>query len=248
MSLQVSTLIYSLLICFGGGLLAFLGFAELQGVAPKTRIPAAIAAGVLLLAGGVVLALGLPNPAAVMSIAKNAVKGTPKSLEFVAAIVCFVIAIVNIVVTTRAESETPVKVMGGLCLILGVLIGVFSGNAAAVGRAGTSLALPVAYLGNGLFMGGALFTGLMAVLDDDAKALKRVGIAALCALVVQLVGFVWYGAVAGFTTSPVLFWVGSIVVGVLCAAACLWFSPKVRALLFAAAACSVVGGDRKSVV
>lgn len=243
MSAQWLTVIYSALICFGGGSLAFLGISEATGMAPKARKAAAIAAALLLLAGGVVFVSSLGKPAAAMAIAANALKGSPKSLEFVTMIACVVAAVVYVVVSIRSESETAPKVIGILCLVLGVLMGILAGNSSALGRASwTGIVLPLAWTGSALAFGGALYCSLSAIFKEEDGDLRKLVFIALLGTVVQAAGFIAYGVCTGFAVDPLLYWLGAVAVGTVVTLLCLFASLKVRALVFAALICSAAGG------
>ena len=243
MGAQWLTVIYSLLTCFGGGVLVFLGVSELMGIAPKTRRAAAIAAALLLLAGGCVFVGSLGHPGRIMAVATNAVRGAPKSLEFVCAVACLVAAIVYAVVSFRdEEGGTTAKVVGAIGLVLGVLMAVAAGYSNALGRAvWSSIVLPVAYFGGGIAMGGSLFCGLMACLHEDASDIRKLLWATLAGALLQAVGFVAAGACSGFAFDALLYWVGAIAVGTVVPIACLVLSSKVQVLVFAALAGSAVG-------
>ena len=237
MSGQWLTAIYSLLTCFGGGTLAFLGISEVARLAPKTRKAAAVAAALLLLAGGCVFVLTVGKPAGVMAMAVNAIHGSPKSLEFVAAVLCFVAAVVYLIVAFRSDEESSApRIVGIVGLVLGVLMGVAAGYSMAVGRADwNNIVLPVAYLGSAVAMGGSLFASLMA------PDFRKVALISLVGAVVQAIGFVVFGALTGFAVDAVLYWVGAIAVGTVVPLICLAASPKARALVFASLICSVAG-------
>ena len=243
MSGQWLTAIYSLLTCFGGGTLALLGISEVARLAPKTRKAAAVAAALLLLAGGCVFVFTVGKPAGVMAMAVNAVHGSPKSLEFVAAVLCFVAAIVYLIVAFRSDEESSApRIVGIVGLVLGVLMGVAAGYSMAVGRADwNNIVLPVAYLGSAVAMGGSLFASLMAVLREEAPDFRKVALISLVGAVVQAIGFVVFGALTGFAVDAVLYWVGAIAVGTVVPLICLAVSPKARALVFASLICSVAG-------
>lgn len=242
MSTQWLTAIYSLLTCFGGGTLAFLGLSEAVGLAPKTRKVAAVAAALLLLAGGCVFVASVGRPSAVMAVATNAVHGSPKSLEFVAMLLCLVVAIVYLVVAFRGASDTVLRVVGVVALVLGVLMGVAAGHSAALGRASwCGWVLPVSYVGSALAMGGSLFGSVMAVLREEAADFRKVVLITLAGCVVQAVGVVAFGACSGFAVDALFFWGGAVAVGTVVPLICLAAAPKARALVFAALICSVAG-------
>lgn len=243
MGVQWLTVIYSLLTCFGGGVLVFLGIAELMGMAPKTRRAAAIAAALLLLAGGCVFVSSLGHPGRIMAVATNAVKGAPKSLEFVCALVCLVIAAVYAVVSFRdEEAEMPMRIIGIAGLVFGVLMAVAAGYSGSLGRAAwNGVVLPVSYLGAGLTMGGSLFCGLMVCLHEDAAALRKLLLVTLAGAALQAIGFVAAGICAQFAFDAALYWVGAIAVGTVVPVVCLVFSSKVQPLVFAALMGSAVG-------
>ncbi len=243
MSGQWLTAIYSLLTCFGGGTLAFLGISEVARLAPKTRKAAAVAAALLLLAGGCVFVFTVGKPAGVMAMAVNAIHGSPKSLEFVAAVLCFVVAVVYLVVAFRSDEESSApRIVGVVGLVLGVLMGVAAGYSMAVGRADwNNFVLPIAYLGSAIVMGGSLFASLMAVLREEAPDFRKVALISLVGAVIQAVGFVVFGALTGFAVDALLYWLGAIAVGTVVPLICLAASPKARALVFASLICSVAG-------
>lgn len=243
MGVQWLTVIYSLLTCFGGGVLVFLGISEITGVAPKTRRVAALAAALLLLIGGCVFVGSLGHPGRIMAVATNAVKGAPKSLEFVCAVACLVVAVVYAVISFRnEEAETALKAIGIVGLVLGVLMAVSAGYAGAIGRASwNGIVLPISHLGAGLAMGGSLFCGLMVCLHEDAADIRKLVQVTLVATVLQAVGFVAAGVCSGFALDAMLYWVGAIVVGTVVPLVCLVFSPKAQALVFAALFGSAVG-------
>lgn len=242
MSAQWLTAIYSLLTCFGGGTLAFLGFSEVAKLAPKARKAAAVAAALLLLAGGCVYVFSLGHPGRIMAVATNAVKGSPKSLEFVCMLACLVVAVAYTIVSLRSESEAAPRILGAAGLALGLAMGVVAGVSASVGRASwAGIVYPLAYLGGGLAMGGSLFGSVMALARDDAADFRKVALVALVGTVVQAAGFVALGVCTGFSVDALLYWGGAVAVGTVVPIICLAAAPKARALVFAALICSAAG-------
>ena len=245
MGAQWLTVIYSLLTCFGGGVLVFLGVSELMGIAPKTRRAAAIAAALLLLAGGCVFVGSLGHPGRINGRGHQRRQGGSQvSLQFVCAVACLVAAIVYAVVSFRdEEGGTTAKVVGAIGLVLGVLMAVAAGCSNALGRAvWSSIVLPVAYFGGGIAMGGSLFLrALIACLHEDASDIRKLLWATLAGALLQAVGFVAAGACSGFAFDAMLYWVGAIAVGTVVPIACLVLSSKVQVLVFAALAGSAVG-------
>ena len=251
MNAQWSQLIYSLLICFGAGTLAFLGASEAMGKAGKSRKAAAIAAALLLLAGGAAFFLSVGKPSAAIAVATNAAKGSPKSLEFVGAIVCLAVAIAYAIVVFRAsayedddevDTGTVGKVLGIVALVCGIALPLLSGHAASVGRASwMGVAGPAAYLGNALTMGGALFASICVVRSESPSCIRLFAIIAAGVTVLQTICFIVFAVNAGAALDAVVFWLGAVVVGCVASLTCLAASLKMRAAVFGAVACSVVG-------
>ena len=252
MNAQWLPLLYTLLICFGSGTLVFLGISEVTGTALKSRKAAALAAALLLLLGGAAFFFSVGKPAAAIAVATNAVKGSPKSLEFVGTVVCLVVAVAYAVVAFRAgayeeddeiDTGTAGKVLGIVALLCGIALPLLSGHSAALGRpTWTGVTVPVAYLGNALAMGGALFASIMALRGEDASDLRKFALFGLIAAALQAVAFVMFAAGAEFVVDVAVFWIGAIVVGCVVPIVCMALVPKTRALAFAALAGSVVGG------
>lgn len=240
---QILTILYSLLICMGGGTLAFLGIAGFFGKAPKATKIAAIVAAVLLLAGICCFAGSLGKPQAIMKVASNVFKGAPKSVEFVTAICCFVVGVVFFVMMQREVEGIGLKIVAVVAVLFGIAMGITAGMSGSVGRPDwVKTLLPFAYLGNALLMGGALFVGLMAVLKETEGLFKKFFIVLVAVAAVQLVCFIAYGIGYGFNFDALLYWGCAIVIGTVVAGGLLALAPKAQAIVFATAACSLVGG------
>ena len=242
MAAQWFMLLYGLLICWGGGLLAFAGLAGLLGIVGRARTVGLVASAVLVVAGIVVLALRLGDPTSVMAMASGAMRGSPKSLEFVAAVACFVAAIVVLVADQRTESASVARVLGAICLVLGIALGVVGGLSAAVGRTAYTGALCVAYLGNALTMGGATAVALVAGCREDLHEARLPIAVALGCAALQLVGVVWYGAQSGAAENAALFWGLAVVVGCLLPLGCLALVRRASVLAFVGAVGAVACG------
>ncbi len=162
------------------------------------------------------------------------------------------------------DPATEFCAIGLLCLLVGarravgvagvacaVLACVAAGCSTAVGRPGLAVPLAVAWLGNAVAAGAALFGAIAVLADRTGKKALEKGFGevalparvALLGLVVQAVGFVAVGVVIGFASvDPLLYWGGALAVGTLVAAGCAAVSARVPGMLFAVLACSAVGG------
>ena len=251
MGAQWLTAAYGLLACLGAGTLAMVGISEITGAAPKARRAASVAAALLCLAGLVAFACALGHPQSMMAVATNAAKGSPKSLEFVLCCLVLVVAVAYVVVDMRVESAAARRAVGVAGVACAVVACVAAGCSTAVGRPGLAVPLAVAWLGNAVAAGAALFGAVAALVDRMGKKAAEKGLGevalparvALLGLVVQTVGFVAVGVVVGFASvDPLLYWGGALAVGTLASAGCAAVSARVPEVLFAALACSAVGG------
>lgn len=250
---QWPQLLYSLLVCFGGGTLAFLGISEVTASAHKSRKAVAIAAALLLLLGGIALVISVGGPNRVISMMNGAARGNFKSLAIVATLVSLFVAIAYIVVLFRAESYaedeedtdtgTAGKVLGIVALVCGIALPVFMGLADAPVRAQwTKLVTPLAYVGNALAMGGTLIAGIEILRGAQDSEIRAFSLYALIAVALQTLLFLVFGVSGSFAFDALLFWGGVIIIGCAIPIACMIFASKINILPFAALLGTLVGG------
>lgn len=253
MSAQWPQLLYSLLVCFGSGTLAFLGISEVTASAHRSRKAVAIAAALLLLLGGVALVVSRGDINAVISMMNGATRGNFKSLAIVGTIVSLFVAIAYTIVIFRADSYadededadtgTAGKILGIIALIFGIALPILMGLADAPVRVPwTKWAAPLAYLGNALAMGGTLAVSIIALGKSEIREFSRYSLLALVAVALQTAFFAIFAGNAGFAFDALTFWGGVVVIGCVIPLVCMAMAPKIRTLVFVATIGTVIGG------
>lgn len=240
MEIQWPLVIFSLLAGCGGSTLAFIGVSEILGIGKKARIPAAITAIVLMIAGGCASVLHLGQPANIMAAAANIFSFSGISIELIALGANVIVAAVYLLLA-RSGSEAPAKVVAIIGIVTGLLMAFFVGNGYVMESQPTwnTITLPLAYLGSGLACGATLFA---AFVGNDEEAQTKLRNLVLGSIAIALVTFVAYAASTGFAANAMMFWVGAVLVGCIGPAACVWLSKKRHQALWAAFACAIIGG------
>ena len=248
MAIQWPLAIFSLLAGCGGGMLAFMAFAEVKGFGVNRRFPLAVAALVLIVVGGCASVAHLGNPANIMAAAANigSLSGISVELIFLGASAVFAAAYA--VAVKRGASAGARKAIAIIAGVLGVILAFVTGNGYVMESQvnwNTPL-LPLCYLASGLTMGGAVYTAAQIAMPDEGEMQKAAGsvinrcVAAIA--IVQAALFLAFDAVSGFAGDAICFWVCAFIVGGLGTAVCAWFSAKNERLAYAGAACAVIGG------
>lgn len=240
MEIQWPLVIFGLLAGCGGATIAFIGISEILGVGKKARIPAAIAAIILLIVGGCASVLHLGQPANIMAAAANVFSFSGISVEMIALGLNVIVAVVYLLLA-RSGNEAAAKIVAIIGIATGLIMAFVVGNGYVMESQPNwnNIALPLAYLGSGLACGATLFAAL-AGKDEKAQAALRNLV--LGSVAVALVTFVIYAAATGFAADVALFWIGAVLVGCVGAGACVWFAQKRDQALWAAFACAIVGG------
>lgn len=249
MDIQWPLAIFSLLAGCGGGILAMLAVGELLSFGKKARFPLAIAALAVIVVGGCCSVAHLGNPANIMAAAANigSLSGISVELIFLGASVIF--GAVYAIAVKREAPSSALKVLAVIAGVLGFVLAFVTGNGYVMesqANWNTPL-LPLCYLASGLTMGVSVYAcALVAKPDDDetsaGKALAAVLKAQIALAVVELVLFVVYDAVCGFAGNPVAFWLCAVVVGSIGVGACAYAVKKDKRVVYAGAACAVIGG------
>lgn len=128
MAIQWPLAIFSLLAGCGGGMLAFMAFAEVKGFGVNRRFPLAVAALVLIVVGGCASVAHLGNPANIMAAAANigSLSGISVELIFLGASAVFAAAYA--VAVKRGASAGARKAIAIIAGVLGVILAFVTGN------------------------------------------------------------------------------------------------------------------------
>ncbi len=110
MEIQWPLVIFGLLAGCGGATIAFIGISEILGVGKKARIPAAIAAIILLIVGGCASVLHLGQPANIMAAAANVFSFSGISVEMIALGLNVIVAVVYLLLA-RSGNEAAAKML-----------------------------------------------------------------------------------------------------------------------------------------
>lgn len=244
MAIQWPLLIFSLLAGCGGATLAFAGLSEVLGIARESRLPAAVCAFVLLVAGGCASVLHLGQPGNIMAAAANIFSFSGISVELIMLGANAVVAIVYIILIRTARSASAAKTVGIVGIVTGVLMAFVVGNGYVMEAqpAWNTIALPLAYLGSGLACGGTLFESIMVAKKEEGAAVARINPFVLGAAIAEGVFFLAFVAVDGFPMASMPLWATAIIVGAIVPIICCVLLPKSAKLAYAACAGAVIGG------
>ena len=228
MEVQWPLLIFSVLLGAGSGILVFLGVGEIKGAFRRVRFPLAVAALVLLAAGGIASTFHLGHIDRAFHILGNMASGLSRELFAVAfaGIVTLVYAVL-----ARKDYPTASKVLGILALVAGLVLPLTAGASFMMPArpAWDTLTLPLMYLGTGLGMGCTLAAALACTQDDteDAPLAVRIAVIAVACSIVAMVAYVAAIAAAPFAhesrsierllsgSLALEFWLGVTVAGIL---------------------------------
>ncbi|MBR2836679.1 MAG: polysulfide reductase NrfD [Coriobacteriales bacterium] len=253
--------VYGFLADCGAGVLAVTGLVGLLRAPNKVKLILAIIAAICMVCGVVTLSCAIGGVTRTFTIATNAVHGSPKSLEFVFAILGFIVAVAYAIALVRSEDTRVHKAFEVIAILVGVALAATSGVVASIGHiTWTSIVLPAAYLCNALAIGVAVFLCIYALVgkqaadaqesaeDDElavapnSKLLKIMILIAFVILVLQAISLVVLVALAEFIGDQVLFWLGCMVVGTLVPVVCTYVYQKQRLVAFVSLICLVIGG------
>lgn len=219
--IQWPLVLFTLFSGIGGGLLVPAGIAQLTGKNNnKAQFAALVASLVLLVVGGCFSLLHLAAPHNVMAAVYNIFSFSGISIELILLGVCFVIALVYVILVKRAPESAALKVMAVLGIIAAVLLLYFCGHGYIMSSrpAWDTEMLPIAYLGTSL-AGGAFAYGVVLgcsqPAEDQCKAFGLVALieAIICACACALYSFAVIGDAA--EASTVAFWGGVVVCGIV---------------------------------
>jgi anaerobic dimethyl sulfoxide reductase subunit C (anchor subunit) len=250
MEIQWPLVLFSLLAGTGAGTLVFIGLAELTNSAAKARGIAAWIAAVLIVVGGLASVAHLGRPDHVMNAVANLGSFSGISIELIFIGVSFVLAVIYAVLTRREGSEGARKAVGVIAAVVGLLFcwALGSSYVIAARPLWAVQTLPLSYFGSGLAMGGFLFLALAAIFKTEAAGIKQLGLFALIAAAIELVGFLAYGLMAGdaaVASNGLLFWLGAVVVGAvlpLVAGFLVYRNAEQTTLVYAGLVGALVGG------
>jgi anaerobic dimethyl sulfoxide reductase subunit C (anchor subunit) len=248
MSIQWPLVIFTLLTGTGAGTMVFIGLAELLNVGAKARKLAGWVAAILVVAGGIASVLHLGSPGNVMAALGNLGSFSGISIELMLLAVSSVVSVVYAVVANE-EGSKAAKGVGVVALIVGLFFVWALGSSYMIASrpAWASLALPFAYLGSGLALGGFLYFTLL-VIKKDVDGLRKVAVFVLIATIVEIAGFLTFGIMAGelaLVDNALLFWAGAIAAGVvvpLIAAVMRWRNTKWTVMAYVGLIGVVAGG------
>ncbi len=268
MAVQWPLLIFSLLTGASAGMMVFAGIGELTGRFKRVRFLFAVVAFVLLAVGGCASVLHLGHPERALHILGNVNSGLSKELFAVGAlaVLTFVYAIL-----AKKEFNGAAKVFGVLALIAGLALPFVAGASYMMAARPTwdSVTLPLMYVGTGIGVGFALCAALALMRGDehDAPFAVKLALAGIVVMVVAMAAYVAWIAMAPYQDGTrsidrlvsgdmaLAFWLGVVVLGAaapLVLAALAVKQPiaagRAATLLWAALACSVVGGIALRVV
>jgi hypothetical protein len=181
-AIQWSVVLLKFCAAGGAGILGFVGLSEFvggrssegrqnsrQNSRKRTNTIALIVALALLVAGGCTAFIRLGKPAGIMSATRNIATGSPISLEFLAFVVCLIVAVAYLFTTLR---ESPAnKALGIAAMIMAVAVGFTGGysHQAMVGMtAWHSPTVSCSFLLSALVLGGFVYL-LLATLGRDVN-------------------------------------------------------------------------------
>jgi DMSO reductase anchor subunit len=242
MSIQWPLVIFSLLAGCGGVGIASIGISEALGIAKKSRVPAAIVCLVFLIVGGCASVFHLGQPSNIMAAATNIFSFSGISVELIMLGINVVIAAIYLFLVNReSKAAKPLSLVG---ILTGIVLAFVVGNGYVMESQPNwnTIVLPLAYLGSGLGCGTALFASVMAVKKEEEADFKAFAPFAIGAAALQLISFLAYGAVLGFTCDAVLYWLGAIVVGSAVTLVAALLISKKNVWAYAAFACALIGG------
>lgn len=249
MSIQWPLVIFTLLTGTGAGLMVFLGLAELLNIGAKARKLSGWVAAVLVVLGGIASVVHLGQPANVMSALGNLGSFSGISVELILLAIATVVAVIYAFVA-KEEGSGAGKALGVIALIVGLVFCWSFGSSYMIPARPNwnTLALPLAYLGSGLTLGGFVYLALLAAKKEEAPSIKKIAVFVLLAALVGVIGILAFGIMAGSSVmvdNSVLFWAGAVVIGgiaPLVAAYLVWKNGSKSSFIYAGLAGALIGG------
>lgn len=252
MDIQWPLVLFSLVAGTGGSLFAFVGLSELLGGSVKTRDIGAVCAAVLVVLGGCFSVLHLASPLHAISAVTNLLSFSGISIELMLLGANFIIMVAYVLVKRRSEATAPLRVLGVLGIVFGLMLGYFCGHGYVIEGQPTwdSETLPCAYLGSSLACGAFLFALIGALRGEGDELGGKLPVAVVVAAVINAVGMASYCIfLSGNATGHgVILWGGVVIVGMIAtlAVAVAALAKKVSffpaVLAGAGLACAFVGG------
>ena len=247
MTVQWTLLILGLLAGISRGCLAVACLCQLSGKAKELRLPGVQLALILLILGGIASFFHLHNPSKVFYVMGN--MGSGISQELIATALAGIVIVAFWVLLKRKSSDTALKAIAIIGLIVALILPIITGLAYSVMCARPAWGTPLLPL---LYLVAALVSGfLLMYAVAVAKRIDKVLIARLARLAPLAVGLFALGValyLVGVATAPfqapsrsvslvlsgdlaLLFWGLVVTVGIILPTILLAFAAKKQASL-----------------
>ena len=243
MTIQWSLVLFTVLAGCGAWLFACVAIDEFRGAAAKVRVPASVAAVVLLAVGGIASATHLSHVDRMMAALAHPAPGI--FLEALLLGLLAVCAIVYAVLVARRAGAGVRKAVAVAGIVLAVALSFACGSSYMMSSrpVWNTVALPLAYLGTAAASGTALYLVMCAALKVEDGAVKAAGWYAAAGGALALVLSLAYGLVSGvaFGEQAMLFWLAVVACGAVVPAACGWIAARKPEAALAPAVVALAG-------
>ncbi len=223
MAIQWSLVLFTVLSGCGAWLFACTAADEFRGgAAAKVRMPACIAALVLLIVGGIASATHLSHVDRIMAVLAHPTAGI-----FLEALLLGLLAAciaVYAVLVKRGAASSARKVLAGAGIVLAVTFSFACGVSYMMSSRPlwNTIALPLAYLGTVAATGTALYLAMCAALKVDDAEVRNAGIYTVAGAALALALSLAYGVASGvaFGEQAALYWAAVVLCGAVAPAVC----------------------------